>query len=72
MSNPTPNSVMSAAERLDGIMPLARKFGEMVGAGGEIPACPQISDHQFRFRRKDLWPPEVWAEMESIRKGEIA
>ena len=59
-----------------GVLPLARQLGDNLG--GEPAGLPaieraaQIENYPTRPRRRDLWPPEIWAEMEQIRNGEKA
>lgn len=75
---PSENSVpyLSPAELAEAtgdhgaIMPLARQMGKLLGCREEIPTIEPIATQQFQFRRKDLWPPHVWAEMEAIRRGD--
>ena len=54
---------------MTGIMPLARKLGEMLDAR-EIPPLETMDRQVWKMRRKDLWPPEVWDEMEAIWKDD--
>jgi hypothetical protein len=48
---------------------LARRLGEYLDRD-PIPELEPINGQQFRLNRK-AWPPEVWDEMERIRKGEL-
>lgn len=54
---------------MTGIMPLAREFGEKLELE-PIPVIEPIGEYPYRCRRKDLWGPEAWAEMEAIWKGQ--
>jgi hypothetical protein len=66
-----PSGLQSGVWRMSGgIRPLARKLGEALGVEQTIPPLEPVGKQPFRCIRQDLWPPEVWAEMEAIRKGE--
>lgn len=63
-------------ERLSGIMPLTRELGSYVinpwkRERDPLPVIQTADTPVSHLRRKDLWPPEAWAEIESIyRDGE--
>jgi hypothetical protein len=50
-------------------MPLARQLGEKLSLE-PIPELEQIAGNTFRCTRKDIWPPDVWEEMNRIWNGE--
>lgn len=53
------------------VMPLARKLGELLDAK-PIETLRPIDTSFARPVRKDLWPADVWAEMQAIYRGEDA
>lgn len=66
----SPQSLGHSAAAADaGVLPLARELGDKLGAA-PIPPVQPIINHQFRPTRADLWPPEVWDEMQAIYRGE--
>lgn len=54
---------------MTGPMPLARRLGEMLYEK-PLPELEQINLMPVLPTRRDLWPPEVWAQVEGIRKSE--
>lgn len=51
-------------------MDQARELEKLLGRPASIPTPEPISTPLARCTRKDVWPPEVWAEMQAIWKGE--
>lgn len=51
------------------VMPLSRELAEKLDVE-PIPELQPIQNSPFRPRRQDLWPADVWEEMEAIRRGE--
>lgn len=54
---------------MTGPLPLARQLGEKLGSD-PIPEVQPINQNVWRFRRQDLWPAEVWEEMQRIWNDE--
>lgn len=52
----------------------ADRLGEMASLTKQKPIDrpKQIETPVFRCRRENVWPPEVWAEMQAIYAGEKA
>lgn len=55
-------------ERPSGIMPIARELGDYFGAK-PIEQPKPVETSVYQLRRKDLWPPDVLAEMAAIYEG---
>lgn len=51
---------------------LADELGDMASMTPLTPIeRPQLIETAINYpSRQDLWPPEIWAEMEAIRRGE--
>jgi len=52
------------------VLPLARQLGEKLHIRGDIDKPEPIQRRVQRCTRQDAWPPEVWAEMQAIYRGE--
>ena len=50
----------------EGILPLTRELGGYFEQSKPMDEPGPIDAPVFRPRREDLWPPEVWAEMQAI------
>ncbi len=53
----------------------ADKLGRLLGGGRSYPPIERakpLDKPVAQFRRKDLWPPAVWAEMQAIQNGDEA
>lgn len=55
---------------MTGVLPLAREFGKMLDTREEIPVAEPIQRRPYYPSRRDVWPPEVWDEMQRILRGE--
>jgi hypothetical protein len=51
-------------------MPLARQLGDKLDRD-PIPEIEAATVYPVRCGRRDIWPVDVWAEMEAIRNGEV-
>jgi hypothetical protein len=54
---------------MSGTMRAARALGKLLGAEPIPEITPAAVSVRYPVNR-DMWPPEVWEEMERIRKGE--
>lgn len=57
---------MREQERLSGIMPLTRELGGFFEHSRPMDEPQAIDTPMNRPRRRDLWSPEAWAEMQAI------
>jgi hypothetical protein len=53
-----------------GVMTLARQIGDKLERD-PIPEIEAATVYPVRCGRRDIWPVDVWAEMEAIRNGEV-
>lgn len=55
---------------MTGLLPLARKFGEMLEANSVVEPTEPIEQHVLYPSRRDVWPRDEWEKMQRIRNGE--
>lgn len=52
---------------MTGPLPIARKLGKLLKRRDEIPVAEPIQRRVAYPSRPDVWPAEMWAEMQRIQ-----